>query len=101
MSGNDVKSSFSSNLFWDGNIDALDLDKNKRYIIQRVLEYGTLSDWMIIKSFYGIDTISNEMLKVRTLDKISLSFLCTIANLKKEDFRCYTLKQSQPQLWDF
>lgn len=101
MSGNDVKSLFSSNLFWDGNIDALDLDKNKRYIIQRVLEYGTLSDWMIIKSFYGIDTISNEMLKVRTLDKISLSFLCTIANLKKEDFRCYTLKQSQPQLWDF
>jgi hypothetical protein len=101
MSGNAVKFSFSPNLFWDVDITALDFDKNKRYIIQRVLEYGTLSDWMIIKNFYGIDTISKEMQKVRTLDNISLSFICTIANLKKEDFRCYTLKQSQPQHWNF
>lgn len=101
MSVDEIKFSFSPNLFWDVNIDALDLDKNKRYIIQRVLEYGTLSDWMIIKSFYGINTISKEMQQVRTLEKTALSFLCTIANLKKEDFRCYTLKQSQPQLWDF
>ena len=101
MSVDEIKFSFSPNLFWDIDIDSLDLDKNKRYVIQRVLEYGTLSDWMIIKSFYGINTISKEMQQVRTLEKTALSFLCTIANLKKEDFRCYTLKQSQPQLWDF
>ena len=96
-----TKVSFSQNLFWDVDINELDLDKNKRYIIQRVIEYGTLADWMTIKSFYGIETITKEMLEVRSLDNISLSFLCTIANLKKEDFRCYTLKQSQPQHWDF
>jgi len=93
--------SFSANLFWDVEAALLDMKKDKRFIIQRVLEYGTLSDWKTIKNGYGINTIITEMQQVRALDNTSLSFICTIANIKKETFRCYTLKQSQPQHWNF
>lgn len=93
--------SFSPNLFWDVEVALLDMIKDKRFIIQRVLEYGTLSDWKTIKNGYGINTIITEMQQVRALDNASLSFICTIANIKKETFRCYTLKQSQPQHWNF
>ena len=93
--------SFSPNLFWDVEVASLDMKKNKRFIIQRVLEYGTLSDWKIIKNGYGISKIIKEMQKVRALDNVLLSFLCTIANIKKEAFRCYTLKQLQPPHWNF
>jgi len=93
--------SFSANLFWDVEVAKLDMERDKRYIIQRVLEYGTLSDWKTIKNGYGINTIITEMQQVRALDNTSLSFICTIANIKKEAFRCYTLKQSQPQHWNF
>ena len=89
--------SFSPNLFWDIEVASLDIKKDKRFIIRRVLEYGTLSDWKIIKNEYGINRIITEMQKVRDLDNTSLSFICTIANIKKEAFRCYTLKQSQSQ----
>ena len=35
---------FSPNLFWDVDASTIDMDKNKRFIIQRVLEYGIRSD---------------------------------------------------------
>jgi hypothetical protein len=92
---------FSPNLFWDIDVSTLDLTQNKRFIIQRVLELGTLSDWKIIKNLYGTHTIGSEMQKVRSLDSISLSFTSMISGIKKENFRCYTLKQSTPQHWNF
>lgn len=92
---------FSTNLFWDVDESHLDLKNNKRFIIQRVVEYGNLQDWNIIKKFYGIPVIGEEMKKARTLDDISLSFLSMATGIKKEEFRCYTTKQSHPQHWNF
>jgi hypothetical protein len=92
---------FSTNLFWDVELTSFHLKRNKRFVIQRVLEYGTLSDWSIIKECYGIPQIAKEMQQVRTLDKTSLSFISIIANVQKEAFKCYTLKPSNPQHWNF
>lgn len=92
---------FSTNLFWDVAANELDLDKHKRFIIQRVLEYGTLADWQQIKAGYGIETIGSEMKKVRSLDDMTLSFVCFACDLNKEDFRCYTSRLSNNQHWNF
>lgn len=93
--------SFSPNLFWDVELPTQNLNKYKRFIIQRVLEYGTLSDWKVIKEYYGINIIAIEMQKTRLLDKTALSFISTIAELPKESFRCYTSKPLNSQHWDF
>lgn len=92
---------FSPNLFWDSDSVLLDMNTNKRFIIQRVLEYGTRSDWETVKGYYGIDTIVREMQNVRSLDNTSLAFISAITNTKKEDFRCYTQKPLHPQHWSF
>lgn len=92
---------FSTNLFWDVDASALDMEENKRFVIQRVLEYGILSDWEIIKNSYGINTIAEEMQKVRTLDGTSLSFISAITNIPVKKFRCYTSKQSKVLHWNF
>lgn len=96
-----LKLQFSTNLFWDVAVKELDVEKNKRFIIQRAIEYGTLNDWKIIKKQYGIATIAEEMQKVRQLDNISLSFISMVTGIKKENFRCYSTKQSLPQHWSF
>ena len=96
-----LKIHFSNNLFWDVDVNLLDIDKNKRFIIQRAIEYGTINDWKIIKKYYGLSTIGREMQKVRHLDNISLSFISMATGIKKEDFRCYSTKQSLPRHWDF
>jgi len=97
----DIRSKFSINLFWDTSPDKLDLERNKRFIIQRVLEYGKPSDWQLIKNYYGIKVIGDEMTQVRNLDAVTLSFVSKLTGISKNKFRCYTLKQSLPQHWDF
>ena len=45
---------FSPHLFWDVRKEDIDLDAHAQYVIQRVLEYGLLGDWNLIKSYYGL-----------------------------------------------
>ncbi|MDA3799786.1 MAG: hypothetical protein PF692_11975 [Kiritimatiellae bacterium] len=92
---------FSHHIFWDVDKDQVDLERNKRFIIQRVLEYGLMNDWKLIKGYYGIMTIGKEMQKVRSLDPVSLSFVSTITGIGKENFRCYTMRQFLPRHWNF
>jgi len=80
-------------LFWDSNLEELDLQKHKRKIIVRVLERGTLQDWQAIKELYGKDTIRDEVLQARSLDKYVLAFCSAYLDVPKEDFRCSSLIQ--------
>lgn len=91
---------FSSHLFWDTDLSKFDLDKHKSFLIQRVIEYGTLNDWKLIKEFYGLETIKKLSLEFRTLDVVSLSFLSTLFKIDKTEFRCYRHKQSVPNCWN-
>lgn len=91
---------FTPNLFWDVDPSEIDLDKYPGHVIQRVLEYGQLSDWRLIKSFYGMDKIVECCQKLRTLDARALSFISCISHTPKESFRCYTFAQSFPTLWN-
>ena len=100
MEGNDCLRNFSDNLFWDVDLSTLDLDKYPAYVIPRVLEHGTLSDWKFIKHYYGMDKIVEVCKNVRSLDPICLSFICLISNTNKEDYRCYHFRQSFPTPWN-
>lgn len=83
----------SNHIFWDVDRSKLDWEKRKRFVIYRVVHYGTLEDWYTIEKFYGKKTIGEEMTQERQLDKRVLSFLSCILEIPKEKFRCYTEKQ--------
>jgi hypothetical protein len=91
----------SNHLFWDVDQAEIDEGKHCRFIIERVLTRGTLDDWNEIKKIYGKEKIKTEVLKIRHLDKVTLSFCSTYFNLPKETFRCYKLKQSIPIHWNY
>lgn len=84
-------------LFWDTDYNSIDWKKSRRYVISRVVQFGTLLDWNAIKAFYGIEVIKTEMLMERDLDNKSLAFLSCVLDIPQEQFRCYTFKQSHPQ----
>ena len=87
-------------LFWDIDARNFDIDQSAAWIIQRVLEYGTMKDWMILEDHFGIDKIVHYALNFRTLDPVALSFLCFISGTKKEDYRCYHFAQLFPTPWN-
>ena len=92
---------FSSHLFWDVDIAKIDMSINKKWLIQRVLEYGLLNDWQIIYKYYGIEEIAQISINLKDLDNKSVSFISVLANIPKENFLCYTTKQSNPKHWNF
>jgi hypothetical protein len=91
--------SLSKHLFWDVDRSALDFDKNEKIIIQRVLEYGLLEDWRIIKEYYGLPRIIEIVKTFRTLEPSALSFVASLANIPLTDFRCYNSRLSTTTHW--
>ena len=96
---NQLTEQFSNYLFWDTVKTKIDFEKNKPYVIERVLSHGMLSDWELIKKLYGKQLIKEEVLKLRYLDKYSLNFCAAYFNEPISNFRCYKLAQSNPTHW--
>jgi len=100
MAAVEVIQQLSPYLFWDMDKSKLDMDKHSAHLISRVLEHGQLKDWRLIRNYYGLDRVVAECKRLRTLDPMALSFICTISNTNKEEYRCYHFAQSFPTLWN-
>ena len=100
MSERECISSLSKMLFWDIDMEHVNMDSCPSQIIQRVMEYGTFEDWRIIRTYYGLDKIVEVCRKLRSLDPVALSFICAISHTDKKEYRCYRTKQLNPTLWN-
>ena len=65
------------------------------------MRFGSENDWFLLKKVYGMERLKKIALEVRDLDDFSLSYLSLIFDVKKEMFRCYKHKQSQPNFWNY
>ena len=92
---------FSKHLFWDIDINTFDVEKNARWLIERVVTRGFYSDWLLLKNTYDADRIKTEALQIRALDKKSLNFLSKFFNLPIENFRCFKQTQSTKTHWSY
>ena len=99
--GDTFISKLSPHLFWDVKAGELDMERNKPFIIKRVLEYGLWNDWLLIKEKYGLQTISIEAQRFRELDPKALAFISQLSEVPKEKFRCYTTRQLTNPHWNF
>lgn len=99
MTNENIIRQFSRYLFWDVDQSTIDMEVNTAYIIKRVLERGQLNDWKLILSYYGLSRIAEICIGLRDLDPKALSFISTISHTPKENFRCYTERQSTQRHW--
>ena len=91
----------SPHLFWDVDREKIDLNKNRKWLVHRVLEYGLLNDWVLINKYYGIGEIAQIVIHLKDLDKKSISFISVLSKIPKENFLCYTSRQLNPEHWNF
>ncbi|MEN8156631.1 MAG: hypothetical protein ABFS10_06760 [Bacteroidota bacterium] len=89
----------SSHLFWDVNAKKLRVEDDFPFIVKRILEYGLIGDWKLLSSHFSIDEITAVAKSFRDLDSRSLSFISTLSDEPKENFRCYITKQLTPPHW--
>ncbi|ALO15585.1 hypothetical protein L21SP5_01946 [Salinivirga cyanobacteriivorans] len=90
---------FSPHLFWDVDVETLDLTKDKTWLVKRVLDYGLMKDWRLLYELIGFEEISLYATKSRDLSEKSMYFISNVANIPINKFKCYTWKQSNPQHW--
>ena len=100
MTAQACRQQFSGHLFWDVCLDEVDMEVHASFVVQRVLEYGTMSDWHLLRAYYGLDHIVALCQSMRSLDPVCLSFISAISQTPKEQFRCYHTKQSMHTPWN-
>ena len=91
----------SPHIFWDVDVNSIDMEKNGVFVLQRVLQYGLLKDWLIIKSNLGLEKMKSIAVQIPTLDDVSLSFLSNLLHIEKSEFRCYKNMQSNQNYWNY
>jgi hypothetical protein len=64
----------SQQLFWDVDQRTVDIKKNERWLVERVLQRGSWEDWMTIREAYGKRELQNLSPTLR-LDPKSANFL--------------------------
>jgi hypothetical protein len=94
-------SSLSKTLFWDVNISTIDPGKHAPYIIDRVLQRGTMDDFKKILSYYSKEKVGEIATGLRYLDKVALAFCAAYFNIPKTKFRCYAERQLHPTHWNY
>ncbi len=75
-------------LFWDVNVEKLDFEKNARFIIGRVLDFGNLDEWKKIRDFYGLARIKKEAKRHVFSDRRSANFWALILNIPLNELKC-------------
>lgn len=90
---NDFIKKLSPRLFWDVDPDEIDEQEHCRFIIQRVLERGSLDDIRATISHYTMPFMIVQAQQIRDLDPVTLAFAACIGNVKEETFRCYSSKR--------
>jgi hypothetical protein len=91
----------SKKAFWDIDFTTLDPERSALFIMQKVFNYGPWDDQIALLRYYGAERIKQEIVHATYLREPVISFLCTVLQLQKTDFECYSKKQSHPLPWPY
>lgn len=89
---------FDRRIFWDVDFDRLDCDAKWKFVIERVFERGDVDDIRQCRRHYGDDRVTEALRTAKFLPLDTTHFVSSLFNIPLEDFRCYTLRQSNPGL---
>ena len=96
-----MKPVFEKCIFWDVNIDKLDIDKKADFVIARVFERGDVDDIRKCRRYYGDEKIEKVILNVRFLPEHRLNLAAVLINHEITELRCYKLRQLNPELYPY
>lgn len=92
---------FQKRIFWDVDFEKIDYDTKANFVIERVFERGDVDDIRQCRRYYGDEKVSEALLKAKYLPLHTLYFASAIVDQPIENFRCYTLRQSNPELFPY
>lgn len=84
-------------LLWEYDLSDFDWQYMRALVVERVIERGWDEDFYALFALYGGVEGVKQIVRDEALflsDK-DISFICVVFDLKKEELKCYTRKQSR------
>lgn len=82
--------------FWDIDFDTLDFEKNKEYIVARILEYGDIEAIVWLFATYSKEAIKKVLINQHDFSVKTANFWSQILGVDKENIQC--LKKSYQKM---
>jgi len=95
------KPQFHRRIFWDVDFDKLDYDKYANFVIERVFDRGDVDDIRQCRRYYGDEKVAEALLTALFLMEHRTYLAAAVINKPIEDFRCYKLRQLNPELYPY
>ena len=75
-------------IFWDTSLDSLDTKEHKRYIIERILEFGDEEAYRWMFANYSDEDIIDTVKKSRRISRKTAIMMANFYKIPKEEIRC-------------
>jgi hypothetical protein len=92
---------FEKRIFWDVNFEQIDYDAKVNFVIERVFERGDVEDIRQCRRYYGDEKVTEALLNAKFLPLHTIYFASAIIDKPLEEFRCYRLRQLNPELFPY
>jgi hypothetical protein len=92
---------FHRRIFWDVDFDKIDYDAKANFVIERVFERGDVDDIRNCRRYYGDEKVTEALLKAKYLPERRIYLAAAVTGRELKDFRCYILRQSNPELYPY
>ncbi len=87
-------------MLWEFDLEKFDWQKMRNEVVQRVLERGRMDDFYAILNLYGVEGVKAALREIPYMNDKDMNFACIAFDLRKEELKCYTKKQSMPLHWN-
>lgn len=92
---------FNKRIFWDVDFEKIDYDARARFVIERVFERGDVDDIRNCRRYYGDEKVSEVLLNAKFLPETRMYLASAVIDRPLKDFRCYKLRQSNPEFFPY
>ena len=89
-----------SSLLWEYDTKDFDWTSMRTTVVQRVVERGFVEDFYAILNLYGVDGVKEAIKCIPYLNAKDQNFVCVTFQLKKEELRCCSHRQSVQKHWN-
>jgi len=96
-----TKPIFNKCIFWDVNFEQMDLDLRATFVIERVCERGDVDDIRQCRRYYGDEKVTKVLLNAKFLPEHRMHLASAVIDKPLTEFRCYILRQLNPELFPY
>lgn len=92
---------FDKRIFWDVDFEKMDYTSKSSFIIERVFDRGDVDDIRQCRRYYGDEKIRGVLLNAKFLSLGRIYLASAVIDEPLNAFRCYKLRQLNPELYPY